>query len=52
MTKPTVLDRLARVSARIAATGRNPDEVAIVAVTKGFGIDACREASTGSGSGA
>ncbi len=44
MTKPTVLDRLARVSARIAATGRNPDEVAIVAVTKGFGIDACREA--------
>jgi pyridoxal phosphate enzyme (YggS family) len=40
----TVLERLARVSARIAATGRNPDEVAIVAVTKGFGADACREA--------
>ena len=44
MTKPTVLERLARVSARIAATGRNPDEVAIVAVTKGFGVDVCREA--------
>ena len=44
MTEPTVLERLARVSARIAATGRNPDEVAIVAVTKGFGVDVCREA--------
>ena len=44
MTEPTVLERLAGVSARIAATGRNPDEVAIVAVTKGFGIDVCREA--------
>jgi pyridoxal phosphate enzyme (YggS family) len=44
VTEPTVLERLARVSARIAATGRNPDEVAIVAVTKGFGVDACREA--------
>jgi pyridoxal phosphate enzyme (YggS family) len=40
----TVLERLAQVSARIAATGRNPDEVAIVAVTKGFGVAACREA--------
>jgi PLP dependent protein len=44
VTEPTVLERLARVSARIAATGRNPDEVAIVAVTKGFGVEACREA--------
>jgi pyridoxal phosphate enzyme (YggS family) len=44
VTEPTVLERLARVSARIAATGRNPDEVAIVAVTKGFGVDTCREA--------
>jgi pyridoxal phosphate enzyme (YggS family) len=44
VTEPTVLERLARVSARIAATGRNPDEVAIVAVTKGFGVDVCREA--------
>ena len=32
------------MSARIASTGRNPDEVAIVAVTKGFGVDVCREA--------
>ena len=44
MTEPTVVERLARVSALIAASGRNPDEVAIVAVTKGFGVDACREA--------
>ena len=44
MIEPTVLERLARVSARIAATGRNPDEVAIVAVTKGFGVEVCREA--------
>jgi pyridoxal phosphate enzyme (YggS family) len=44
VTEPTFLERLARVSARIAATGRNPDEVAIVAVTKGFGVQACREA--------
>lgn len=44
MTAPTVIERLAHVSARIAATGRNPDEVAIVAVTKGFGVEACREA--------
>ena len=44
MTEPTVLERLARVSALIAAAGRNPDEVAIVAVTKGFGVDRCREA--------
>jgi PLP dependent protein len=44
VTEPTVVERLARVSALIAASGRNPDEVAIVAVTKGFGGDACREA--------
>jgi hypothetical protein len=44
VTEPTVVERLARVSARIAATGRNPDEVAIVAVTKGFGVEVCREA--------
>jgi pyridoxal phosphate enzyme (YggS family) len=44
MTEPTVLERLARVSARIAATGRNPDEVEIVAVTKGFGVETCHEA--------
>ncbi len=40
----TVLERLAGVRARIAATGANPDEVAIVAVTKGFGVEECREA--------
>jgi PLP dependent protein len=44
LSEPTVLERLARVSARIAAAGRNPDEVAIVAVTKGFGVEVCREA--------
>jgi pyridoxal phosphate enzyme (YggS family) len=44
MTEPTVRERLARVSALIAASGRNPDEVAIVAVTKGFGAGACLEA--------
>jgi PLP dependent protein len=42
VSEPTVLERLARVSARIAATGRNPDEVAIVAVTKGFDVSVCR----------
>ena len=42
MTEPTTLERLARVSERIAATGRNPDEVAIVAVTKGFDVSVCR----------
>jgi pyridoxal phosphate enzyme (YggS family) len=40
----SVLENLARVSARIAAAGRNPDEVTIVAVTKGFDAAACREA--------
>jgi PLP dependent protein len=44
VTEPTVVERLARVSALIAATGRNPNEVTIVAVTKGFGADACRAA--------
>jgi PLP dependent protein len=44
VSEPTLVERLARASARIAATGRNPDEIAIVAVTKGFGIDACRDA--------
>ncbi|TAN32530.1 YggS family pyridoxal phosphate-dependent enzyme [bacterium] len=40
----TVVERLAWVSARIAATGSNPDEVAIVAVTKGFDAGVCRQA--------
>jgi PLP dependent protein len=42
VTEPTVIERLAHVSARIAATGRNPDDVAIVAVTKGFDVSVCR----------
>lgn len=40
----TVAERLASVRERIARTGRDPDDVTIVAVTKGFGLDACREA--------
>jgi pyridoxal phosphate enzyme (YggS family) len=44
LSEPTVIERLARISALIAASGRNPDEVAIVAVTKGFGVETCREA--------
>lgn len=40
----SVLENLARVSARIAATGRNPDEVTIVGVTKGFDAAVCRDA--------
>jgi pyridoxal phosphate enzyme (YggS family) len=40
----TVADRLNAVRERIARTGRNPDDVTIVAVTKGFGVDVCREA--------
>jgi PLP dependent protein len=39
-----VTDNLASVRERIARTGRNPDDVTIVAVTKGFGPDVCREA--------
>jgi pyridoxal phosphate enzyme (YggS family) len=42
VTEPTILERLARVRARIAGTGRNPDEVTIVAVTKGFDVGVCR----------
>ncbi len=37
-------ERLASVRERIARAGRNPDEVALVAVTKGFGTEACVEA--------
>ncbi|MEA2627973.1 MAG: dependent protein [Chloroflexota bacterium] len=36
--------RLVSVRERIARTGRNPDEIVIVAVTKGFGADTCRAA--------
>ncbi len=40
----SVAGRLAAVRKRIERAGRNPDDVAIVAVTKGFGAEACREA--------
>ena len=40
----SVSENLEKVRERIARTGRNPDEVAIVAVTKGFAVDRCREA--------
>jgi pyridoxal phosphate enzyme (YggS family) len=40
----TLLDRLATVRERIARAGRDPDEVAIVAVTKGFDVTVCRAA--------
>ena len=39
-----VAERLASIHERIARAGRDPGEVAIVAVTKGFGVEACREA--------
>lgn len=42
----TVAERLASVRERIARSGRNPAEVAIVAVTKGFSADVCRQALT------
>jgi PLP dependent protein len=38
-------DRLAEVRARIEAAGRAPDDVVVVAVTKGFGIDAVEAAN-------
>jgi pyridoxal phosphate enzyme (YggS family) len=40
----SVAERLASVRRRIEQAGRDPGEVAIVAVTKGFGPEACREA--------
>jgi PLP dependent protein len=40
----TLAGRLQAVRERIARTGRDPDDVTIVAVTKGFGVDVCREA--------
>ncbi len=40
----SVAESLASVRRRIEQTGRDPDDVAIVAVTKGFGPEACREA--------
>ncbi len=40
----SVPGNLAAVRERIARTGRNPDEITIVAVTKGFDVAVCREA--------
>ena len=40
----SVAENLAKVRERIARVGRDPDTVAIVAVTKGFDVSACREA--------
>jgi pyridoxal phosphate enzyme (YggS family) len=40
----TVRERLAAVRERIERAGRDPSEVAIVAVTKGFGAEACLQA--------
>ena len=40
----SLTDALAAVRTRIAATGRDPDDVLVVAVTKGFGADAVRAA--------
>ena len=38
------MDGLTEIRARIASTGRDPDSVRIVAVTKGFGVDAVHRA--------
>jgi pyridoxal phosphate enzyme (YggS family) len=40
----SVAERLAEVRQRIKRAGRDPDEITIVAVTKGFDVDVCREA--------
>lgn len=40
----SVAENLRRVRDRIEAAGRNPDEITIVAVTKGFGVEVCRQA--------
>jgi pyridoxal phosphate enzyme (YggS family) len=40
----SVADNLAAVRERIARTGRDPHSIAIVAVTKGFDVAACRDA--------
>ena len=37
-------ENLAAVRERITRTGRNPDEITIVAVTKGLGAEVCRQA--------
>ena len=40
-----VAQNLATLRARIAATGRDPDTIRVVAVTKTFGVDAVRAAA-------
>lgn len=40
----TVAENVRKVRADIVRAGRDPDEITIVAVTKGFGADVCREA--------
>jgi pyridoxal phosphate enzyme (YggS family) len=40
----SVSDNLRAVRERIERAGRNPDDIVIVAVTKGFGPEACKEA--------
>jgi pyridoxal phosphate enzyme (YggS family) len=45
MTTTDVAERLAEIRARIEAAGRAPDEVVVVAVTKGFGPAAVDAAS-------
>jgi pyridoxal phosphate enzyme (YggS family) len=40
----SVAENLKAVRQRIEAAGRNPDEIAIVAVTKSFGPEVCKEA--------
>ena len=48
MATPTIADRLAVVHERIAAacarSGRSPEDVTLIAVTKGFGPDAIQQA--------
>jgi pyridoxal phosphate enzyme (YggS family) len=39
-----IAQRLVSVRERIARTGRNPDDIVIVAVTKGFGAETCKAA--------
>jgi hypothetical protein len=40
----SVAENLREVRGRISRAGRDPDEITIVAVTKGFGADLCRQA--------
>ena len=40
----SIAHNVASVRQRIARAGRNPDEITVVAVTKGFGPEVCRQA--------